>query len=163
LAGDRPRRGAAPSGDMQPGATRLVLFAGLLFFGSVLARLVFGYWRLRQMSPAEGAMVLQETGWDETRREPSRVEWWRARARRRGPPTEGGGGGPGRTVAAGRGRGPGPAGAAAGRPAGRPDPAGERHARSAGGRPGPAGRRGPPGVTPRCHAGSTPGSGPSSS
>jgi hypothetical protein len=54
-------------------STRFVLMAGLVFFGTLLARLVFGYWRLRVMGPAEAAMVVQEAGWDETRREDVRL------------------------------------------------------------------------------------------
>lgn len=64
-------------GDMGPTRTRLVAVVGLLFFGTLLARLVFGYWRLRTLTPAEGAMMLTDTGWDETKRERVRVEGWR--------------------------------------------------------------------------------------
>ena len=45
--------------------------------GTLVARLVFGYWRLRVMTPAQGAMLLMDTGWDETKRERVRVEGWR--------------------------------------------------------------------------------------
>lgn len=64
-------------GDLNPWLTRLVALAGLLFFGTLLARLVFGYWRLRLLTPAEGAMLLTNTGWEETHRERVRVEGWR--------------------------------------------------------------------------------------
>lgn len=64
-------------GDLGPGRTRLVAVSGLLFFGTLLGRLVFGYWRLRTLSPAEGAMLLTDAGWDETKRERVRVEGWR--------------------------------------------------------------------------------------
>jgi hypothetical protein len=88
-----PRRRDANS-DLASWRTRLVAVAGLLFFGALLARLVFGYWRLRRMSPAEGGMVLQDAGWDETRRERTRVETWRKwqaeRAKKPGRPGEGG-------------------------------------------------------------------------
>ncbi|HEY3788163.1 MAG TPA: hypothetical protein VGL71_04870, partial [Urbifossiella sp.] len=57
--------------------TRLLLLVGLGFFGTLLARLVFGYWKLRLMSGAEGRMILQDAGWDETRRERTRIENWR--------------------------------------------------------------------------------------
>lgn len=63
--------------DMPAGMTRFILTTGLLFFGTLLAWLVFGYWRLRRMTPAEGGMVLQDANWDETRRERVRVERWR--------------------------------------------------------------------------------------
>jgi hypothetical protein len=69
---------ARPAGDLSAETTRFILLTGLLFFGTVLARLVFGYWRLRQMSPAEGRMILNDASWDETRRERARVENWRA-------------------------------------------------------------------------------------
>jgi hypothetical protein len=81
--GDFPLRFADKStlrrdhGDMGPWRTRLVAVVGMLFFGTLFARLVFGYWRLRTMSPAEGAMLLTDAGWDETRRERVRVEGWR--------------------------------------------------------------------------------------
>jgi hypothetical protein len=78
LRWSRWRRGyPGASGDIPPGTTRFLLVTGLLLFGTLLARLVFGYWRLRAMSAAEGGMILQDTGWDETRRERTRIEAWR--------------------------------------------------------------------------------------
>jgi hypothetical protein len=71
------------AGTLSPAASRFVLLAGLAFFSTLLARLVFGYWRLRVMNPDEGAMVLQDAGWDETRRERARLETWRVRGRER--------------------------------------------------------------------------------
>jgi len=56
---------------------RMMVLFGLGFFGVLLARLVFGYWRLRLQSAAEGALALQEAGWSETHRERVRVELWR--------------------------------------------------------------------------------------
>ena len=70
-------------GGMSTGATRFVLVVGLLFFGTLLARLVFGYWRLRMMGPAEGGMVLLDGGWFETSRERQRQEVWRIWGRKR--------------------------------------------------------------------------------
>src|SRR5207249_797119 len=58
-----------PPGGMGPGPTRFVVLVGLLFFGTLLARLAFGYWRLRVMGAAEGGMVLLDNGWSETSRE----------------------------------------------------------------------------------------------
>jgi hypothetical protein len=58
--------------------TRLIVLLGLGFFGSLLGRLIFGYWRLRQLSAAEGAMILQDSEWSETHRERVRLETWRA-------------------------------------------------------------------------------------
>ncbi len=40
-------------------------------------RLVFGYWRMRMMTAAEGAMVMTDTSWAESHRERVRVEKWR--------------------------------------------------------------------------------------
>jgi hypothetical protein len=57
---------------------RLAVLFGIGFFGTLLARLVFGYWRLRLMSPAEGGLMLQEADWSETHRERVRIEKWRA-------------------------------------------------------------------------------------
>lgn len=64
-------------GDLSAWRTRLVAVVGLLFFGTLVARLVFGYWRLRTLTPAQGAMLLMDGGWDETKRERVRVEGWR--------------------------------------------------------------------------------------
>jgi len=73
----RPGGRGQRTADMSPAMTRFILATGLLFFGTLLARLVFGYWRLRRMTPAEGGMILQDANWDETRRERVRVERWR--------------------------------------------------------------------------------------
>lgn len=64
-------------GGMNTGTTRFVVLVGFLFFGTILARLVFGYWRLRMMSPSEGGMMLLDGGWSETSRERQRWEAWR--------------------------------------------------------------------------------------
>ena len=56
---------------------------GALFFGFLLVRLVFGYWRLRTMTAAEGAMVAADTSWAESHRERVRVEKWRIWGRQR--------------------------------------------------------------------------------
>lgn len=72
-----------PPGEFRPGQNRFFLLAGGLFFGGLLARLVFGYWRLRAMSATEGAMVLTDTSWAESHRERVRVEKWRIWGRRR--------------------------------------------------------------------------------
>jgi hypothetical protein len=74
----QPRRGS-PDGRGYAGyATRLLLLVGLVAGGALLGRVVFGYWRLRRLGPAEGGLVVQEAGWDETRREDARVAGWRA-------------------------------------------------------------------------------------
>jgi hypothetical protein len=70
-------------GGMQTGMARFVVLVGLLFFGTLIARIVFGYWRLRMMRPAEGAMVLLDGGWSETHRERQRQEAWRIWGRKR--------------------------------------------------------------------------------
>lgn len=85
----QPRRSYRPSdlaptpGGLSPGATRFVLIVGMLFFGTLLARLVFGYWRLKTMNPAEGGMILLDGGWSETSRERQRQEKWRLWGRNR--------------------------------------------------------------------------------
>lgn len=75
--------GSASRGSLTPGMTRFVLLVGVLFFGVLLARLVFGYWRLRALRPEEGAMILLDGDWLETKRERSRVEKWRVWGRKR--------------------------------------------------------------------------------
>jgi len=70
-------------GGMSTGTTRFVLIIGFLFFSTLLARLVFGYWRLRMMGPAEGGMILLNGGWTETSRERQRQETWRIWGRKR--------------------------------------------------------------------------------
>jgi hypothetical protein len=77
----RPYEGVP--GGLNAGATRFVILVGLLFFGTLVARLVFGYWRLRMMGPAEGGMILLDGGWSETSRERQRVEKWRIWGRKR--------------------------------------------------------------------------------
>src|SRR5207248_6308100 len=62
---------------LSPQAQRFVVLTGLIASTALLGRLVFGYWRLRVMKPAEAGMVLQDAGWDESRRELVRVEGWR--------------------------------------------------------------------------------------
>lgn len=73
-----------PPGGLTPGFTRFLVLMGLSVIGVLLARLMFGYWRLRVMSPAEAAMMLQDAAWAELARESSRIESWRAWNRRRG-------------------------------------------------------------------------------
>lgn len=55
----------------------LLVLLGLGFFAALFAQLIFGYWRLRLMKAAEGGMAVQDAGWDQTRRELTRVEKWR--------------------------------------------------------------------------------------
>ncbi len=74
---DGPAYRRTDPGDLAAWRTRLVAVAGLLVFGTLLARLEFGYWKLRAMTPAQGAMLLMDAGWDETKRERVRVEGWR--------------------------------------------------------------------------------------
>ncbi len=79
----RYRRGGRPPGEFGPGANRFFVMIGALFFGLLLVRLVFGYWRLRMMNAAEGAMVTADTSWAESHRERVRVEKWRIWGRQR--------------------------------------------------------------------------------
>ncbi len=66
-----------PPGEFRAGQNRFFVLLGSLFFGMLLLRLVFGYWRLRMMAAVEGAMVLTDTSWAESHRERVRVEKWR--------------------------------------------------------------------------------------
>ncbi len=77
LASTRGPRRSVESGGLTPGLTRFVVLIGLIGFSVLLGRLIFGYWRLRTMQPAEGAMILLDDGWLETKRERSRQEKWR--------------------------------------------------------------------------------------
>lgn len=72
-----------PPGEFRAGQNRFFVALGGLFFGAVLLRLAFGYWRLRGLSAAEGAMILADTSWAESHRERVRVEKWRVWGRRR--------------------------------------------------------------------------------
>jgi len=86
LRGAEPLRswqGSAVPGRMSPGVTRFVVMAGLLFFGTILGRLIFGYWRLRMMNSAEGGMSILNGSWSETSRERQRQELWRIWGRKR--------------------------------------------------------------------------------
>jgi len=78
----RPLR-TEKAGVLSPPTSRFFVLLGMLFFGTLLARLVFGYWRLRTMGPAEARMMLLDTGWSETHRERVRLEKWRAWGRKR--------------------------------------------------------------------------------
>lgn len=79
-AGNSParyRRHDLEPGEFTPGLNRFYITLGVLFFGFLIIRLVFGYWRLRTMNAGEGAMVLTDTSWSESHRERVRVEKWR--------------------------------------------------------------------------------------
>lgn len=71
------------AGSLSPPATRFVLLAGVALLTAILAQIVFGYWRLRLLRPGEARMMLQDIGWNENRREYSRIATWRAWARKR--------------------------------------------------------------------------------
>jgi hypothetical protein len=64
-------------GEFNPGASRFFVILGALFFGLLFLRLIFGYWRLRMLNAAEGAMITTDTSWAESHRERVRVEKWR--------------------------------------------------------------------------------------
>lgn len=72
-------RRSAPreAGEYSAPMSRFFVLTGALFFGFLLVRSVFGYWRLRMMTAAEGAMVTTDTSWAESHRERVRVEKWR--------------------------------------------------------------------------------------
>ncbi len=65
-------------GELSEPTTRFLLLMGLLAVVTVPAGLVFWYWRLARLNPAEARMVLLDTGWREARRELNRQEKWRA-------------------------------------------------------------------------------------
>lgn len=73
----RYRRGPRDPGTYGAGGSRFFVLTGGLFFAFLFVRLVFGYWKLRTMSAAEGAMVTADTSWAESHRERVRVEKWR--------------------------------------------------------------------------------------
>lgn len=73
----RYRRGPREPGEYTPGGSRFFVLTGGLFFAFLFVRLIFGYWRLKTMSAAEGAMVTTDTSWAESHRERVRVEKWR--------------------------------------------------------------------------------------
>ncbi|HVL14125.1 MAG TPA: hypothetical protein VM529_16260 [Gemmata sp.] len=79
----RAMRQGEPFGVAPVKTTTFMILLGLIAGGVLLARVVFGYWSFRQMSPAEGGMILLDGGWDETKRERSRLEKWRAWGRGR--------------------------------------------------------------------------------
>lgn len=68
---------------LPPWASRFYVIIGMLFAGTMLARLVFGYWRLRTLGREEASMFLLDQGWRETSRERQRQEKWRAWGRAR--------------------------------------------------------------------------------
>jgi len=70
-------------GVLSPGVSRFFVLLGMLFFGTLITMLVFRYWRLRTIEPAEGTMILINTGWEETSRERVRLEKWRIWGRKR--------------------------------------------------------------------------------
>ncbi|MBX9624029.1 MAG: hypothetical protein K2X82_09490 [Gemmataceae bacterium] len=81
----RPRAGERPAEPplFPAPVTRLLLLVGLVLFAGLAGRVVFGYWRLRRLSPAEAGLVLQEAAWDGVRRERVRIERWRVWGRGR--------------------------------------------------------------------------------
>ncbi|HEV3440517.1 MAG TPA: hypothetical protein VG122_24395 [Gemmata sp.] len=70
-------------GVLSPRASRFYVLLGMLLMGTLITRLVFGYWRLRTIGPAEGGMILLDVGWRETSRERVRLEKWRVWGRKR--------------------------------------------------------------------------------
>jgi hypothetical protein len=68
---------------------RLLLLAWVLAVGGFVAAALLGHWRSRQMTAEEGELFLQDTLWQETRREQRRLNRWLAwsalRRRKEGP------------------------------------------------------------------------------
>jgi hypothetical protein len=70
-------------GVLSRGVSRFFVLVGMLFFGTLITTLVFRYWRLRTLEPAEASMILLDAGWGETHRERVRLEKWRIWGRKR--------------------------------------------------------------------------------
>jgi hypothetical protein len=68
---------------LPPGLSRFYILIGLVFMGTLGARGVFAYWRLKRISPDEAKMTLLDVSWLETHRERVRVEKWRIWGRKR--------------------------------------------------------------------------------
>jgi hypothetical protein len=83
IESSRMNRFDEPGSGTNTGTTRFIILTGLLFFGTLLTRLIFGYWRLRMMGSAEARMILLDGGWSETHRERTRLEKWRIWGRKR--------------------------------------------------------------------------------
>jgi hypothetical protein len=64
-------------GVLSRGVSRFFVLLGMMFFGTLIATLVFRYWRLRTIGPSEAAMILLDSGWEQTHRERVRLEKWR--------------------------------------------------------------------------------------
>ncbi len=67
---------------------RLLLLAWVLAVGGFVVAALLGHWRSRQMTAAEAELFLQDTLWQETRREQRRLNrWlaWSALRRKEGP------------------------------------------------------------------------------
>jgi hypothetical protein len=78
-------RGLALSSSLiiDPVLGRFLLFVWLVGVGALAARGVLGYLALRRMSPQEAQLVLQDTFWQESRREQERIHHWINWLRRR--------------------------------------------------------------------------------
>ena len=63
------------------GLNRFLMTATIIFVTVAILRFVFWYWRLWNLNPDEGAMILTDTQWSEQRREFNRQEKWRALAK----------------------------------------------------------------------------------
>ncbi|HSQ55995.1 MAG TPA: hypothetical protein VLM40_09630, partial [Gemmata sp.] len=83
VGSERFMRSTEPVGVAPPRTTIFFVVVGMVFFGTLLGRVVFRYWRLRVMGAAEAGMILLDGGWDETKRECSRVEKWRTWGKKR--------------------------------------------------------------------------------
>jgi hypothetical protein len=82
----RPRRSSGVG--MEPWLWRLIVVAWVLGALLVLAAGFFSYWGRRDMTPEEGQMLLQDTLWNETRREQRWLTRWLAWDRLRRPKEE---------------------------------------------------------------------------
>lgn len=70
------RSRAAAAADLPRWVGRALILSGMVLAVGAVAGFVFWYWRLARLTAAEGAAVLLDTGWRESRRELSRREVW---------------------------------------------------------------------------------------
>jgi hypothetical protein len=80
LAGAPLRESSGLPGELPPPISRLILAVVPFAVLFAAARFLFWYWRLSRLTPEEGAGIVADGGWAESRRESLRNETFRARA-----------------------------------------------------------------------------------
>jgi hypothetical protein len=76
-----PTEGSNPG--LQPTIWHAVVIAWLVGLSGFVVAAILGYWRFRIMTPEEAALYLQDTVWEQSRREQRRISRWVAWARLR--------------------------------------------------------------------------------